>query len=492
MKKRIIIGLSIFALIFFAGGIYIISAIEKATSTLDNLIKLHQVEITREELLSSVRRAQADLAFRRTRYARSLDTMVSNVVSMSNQARQCLTCHHSEEVTAKLNDLGNQIGMYQNSLSRLFTIRGDAARSETEEDEAFMVGHRLVSQLNTMTMLTKASLEKQTRSTLEGINQMKILLFILISAGPVLAIGLAVIFIKGFTGPLGALLQATRKIKGGDLSFRIQVLKDEFGEVAASFNDMAGSLNEQMQNMQRAEQMKVVGEMAAGLVHEIKNPLAGIKASMQVLLEEGNCQEEDRVILSRVIDEARRIESLMKSLLDFAKPSKPQLVPVDINGILESALTFSLPYSSAKSNSPKRIEIVKSFDPDLPATMADPMQMQQVFLNLLMNAVEAMPEGGTLTVRTSENGSLQGILIEVVDTGKGIDEEIRGKLFQPFFTTKHKGTGLGLATSRRFVEMHSGTISAEKNPVGGTIFRIVLPRIQAEDGACAAPLPVRS
>src|SRR5208283_1184896 len=122
------------------------------------------------------------------------------------------------------------------------------------------------------------------------------LLFILIAAGPVLAVGLAILFIQGITKPLNELLRATRKVKSGDLDFRIQGLKDEFGEVASSFNEMATSLNEHMQNVQRAEQMKAVGEIAAGLVHEIKNPLTGIKASIQVLLEQESCEKEGTVV----------------------------------------------------------------------------------------------------------------------------------------------------------------------------------------------------
>jgi signal transduction histidine kinase len=492
MKKRIIIGLGVFSLIFFLGGIYIISTIEKATSTLDRLIRLHQIEILREQLLIDAKRVQTDLAFKGTHYARELDTVVSNVLRLGDEASGCLGCHHSQEITGKITDLLQQIQTYKDALSRVFTIRANSSRLEVEEHRAFEVGQELVDQLTVMTSLTRARLDQRTRSSLRAIGEMKRVLFILISIGPILAIGLAIIFIKGFTRPLSVLLQATRKVKGGDLSFRIQNLQGEFGEVAASFNEMSASLNEQMQNMHRAEQMKVVGEMAAGLVHEIKNPLAGIKASMQVLLQEGNIPEGDEVILSKVMEEVIRIESLLKSLLNFAKPPKPQLVPVGVNSILESTLTFSLPYSSVTSSSRKAIEIVKNFDPQLPMIMADPMQMQQVFLNLLMNAVEAMPQGGTLTVKTSGDGGTEGVQIEIADTGKGIDADVGEKIFEPFFTTKHKGSGLGLAISKQFVEMHAGKISAETNPGGGTIFRIFLPRPEVEEAPAPNHLEAKS
>ncbi|HLA04630.1 MAG TPA: ATP-binding protein [Syntrophales bacterium] len=276
-------------------------------------------------------------------------------------------------------------------------------------------------------------------------------------------------------------MSATRKLKSGDLSFRIQDLADEFGEMAAAFNEMAAAIKEQMHKMQRAEQMTLVGEMAARLVHEIKNPLAGIKGAIQVFQEGADITEEERAILSQVIDEVQRVESLMKSLLNFAKPPKPQFLSLNMNDIMEASFNPSLPYSFSVLNSPKDIQIVKRFDPHLPLIMADPMEMQQVFLNLLINAVQAMPAGGTLTVRTFENASSKEIQIEIADTGKGINDEIREKIFHPFFTTKNKGTGLGLAISKQFIEMHGGTISAEDNPEGGTIFRIILTCTQAEE-----------
>ncbi len=474
MKRRIIIGLACFTAIFLLGGIYIIDAIQKTTSTLDDLIKLHQVEILREELLSDAKLTLSDFAFQNTRYASKLDTVVDNVVHMAGVAKRCSTCHHSEETTARIAGLRNQIQSYEEALSRVLTVRASPSRLTYEEDGAFRAGRELINQLDSMTLLTRSRLEKKTESTLKRIEGMKMLLFILIAGGPVLAIGLAVIFIQGITKPLNEILRATRKIKSGDLEFRIEGLKDEFGEVASSFNEMATSLNEHMQNLQRAEQMKAVGEIAAGLVHEIKNPLTGIKASIQVLLEQETCEKEGAVVLSKVMDAVKGIEGLMKSLLNFAKPPKPQLMPVDMNMVLESTLAFSLPYASVRLNGPQGITVVKDFDPHVPSTLADPGQMQQVFLNLFMNALEAMPDGGTLTVRTSvEPGG--GLEIEVRDTGKGIDGETREKLFVPFFTTKHKGTGLGLAVTKRFVEAHGGTISVDENPTGGTIFRILLP-----------------
>jgi two-component system sensor histidine kinase AtoS len=226
--------------------------------------------------------------------------------------------------------------------------------------------------------------------------------------------------------------------------------------------------------LQRAEQLKTVGEWATGLVHEIKNPLAGIKGSVEILADEASIPEEDRAIVVQAVEEIKRIELLLKSLLNFAKPPEPQLALIDVNDILDKTITFALRHPSLLSESSAAINVFKDFDPELPQTMADPMQMQQVFLNLLLNAVEAMPDGGMLATKTSYDTKLDSIEITISDTGTGMDQSIKSKVFQPFFTTKRKGSGLGLAITRRLIEQHGGQIYLESDPGKGTVFNIFL------------------
>jgi signal transduction histidine kinase len=481
MKKKIIIGLGIFSLIFLIGGVYIIITIERATSTLNNLIRLHQVEILREHLLIQIKSVQSDLNLKNTRYARGVDNIVYHVRSMDKVIDSCFECHHAEPVTEKLNDLNTQTEKYKDSLSRVLTISANVKRLEAEEDIAFRIGQELIEKLNTMIALTQMRLEEKTQFTFTEIANTKSILFIFLAIGPPLAIGLAIMFTRGLTKPVNVLRNATRRLKGGDFDYRIEGLRDEFGEVAASFNEMAGALKEQMFKMQRAEQMTVVGEMATGLAHEIKNPLAGIKASMEVLSQEPTFTEEDKTVLLKVIDEVKRIESLMKGLLNFAKPPEPQFTPVDVNKILDTAIAFSLTYPSFSSNNSKAVDIKRDYDDHLPATNADPIQLQQVFLNLLLNAGDATPDGGTVTVRTSHDQMANSIRIEIDDTGPGIEEDAMDKIFRPFFTTKPKGTGLGLAISRQLIERHGGNIRVSNNSGSGTAFTIVLPLKKSEE-----------
>jgi signal transduction histidine kinase len=166
---------------------------------------------------------------------------------------------------------------------------------------------------------------------------------------------------------------------------------------------------------------------------------------------------------------------LMQGLLSFARPPMPQFTNTDVNTVLETAAQLVLKNGFHARGEPGAITVVKEFGTALPEIMCDPMQLKQVFMNLLLNAVDAMPEGGALVLKTSFDEAASAVTIALSDTGKGIEPSVRDKIFQPFFTTKAKGTGLGLAISKRLIEEHGGTIGIESSQGGGATFRISLP-----------------
>jgi len=235
------------------------------------------------------------------------------------------------------------------------------------------------------------------------------------------------------------------------------------------------------EHLQRAEQMKLVGEWALGLAQEIRNPLAGIRVSIEVLLEELDIPAEDRAIVLKAVDETNRIETLLKNLLIFAKPYKLQLSDVYIDDLLDKTITLALKHPFLSSATSRKIKLAKHFAENLPPLTADPMQLQRVFLNLLFNAIEAMPDGGTLAVNTIYDENVEAIHIETSDTGRGIDIGMIDDVFNPFFTTKPKRSGLGLAITRRIVEQHGGAISVKSDPDKGTTFNVYLPLIASSD-----------
>lgn len=234
--------------------------------------------------------------------------------------------------------------------------------------------------------------------------------------------------------------------------------------------------------LRRTEHFRSVGELAAGLAHEIKNPLAGIKLTMEALADGSSLSQEDRQILGRVIEEINRIEGLIRGLLNFARPPKPHFMPVDVNAVLDGSIQLVMQERLAKSGDHRSIAVERDFRPGLPEVIADPMQLRQVFMNLIMNAVDAMPRGGSLAMGTRFDAALRMVEVAVSDTGQGMTEQVRNRIFQPFFTTKAGGTGLGLAISKRLIDEHGGTISVESLSGKGTRFLITIPCNLGKDG----------
>jgi signal transduction histidine kinase len=472
MKKRILSGVIAFTLIFLATSAYIITRIEHATTRMDNLIMLHQVEILREHLLIQLKRAQSDLTLKDTRHARSIDTIVTHVRQLDAVVRTCFGCHHEDSLQEILDSLRQQSEQYKIALSRVFTVRANAARRAAEEENAFRIGSNLIEEVHGITALTSMKLEQRTQQAFREIGRTKVVLYALLGAVPLVALALSVVVLTSFTKPVTALLTATRRLKGGDLDYRITGLTDEYGEVGASFNEMAASLKQHCVKMQWAEQLVVLGELAGGLAHEIKNPLAGIRTTVEVLANDRAMASEHKDVLAKIIETIDRIDVLIKNLLNFARPPQPHFMLADLNAVVDGAVSLAQRHPLFKTRDDS-VTIGKDYAENLQRLLADPLQLQQVILNLLLNAAEAMPGGGTVTARTFTDNGVLGVSIG--DTGHGIGDQLMARIFQPFFTTKAKGTGLGLAISKRLVEQHGGSIKAENMPSGGASFVITLP-----------------
>lgn len=465
MKRKIVLGLVLHTLLFLAAGAYLAIEIRAATSDMERVLQLHDVELLREDFLVRLHAVQAGLA-RGERGRPAGTALEEDVAQLERSITACFGCHHSDDAGARLAALRDGTGRFRTALAMAASGSPDAA------DLALDEGEDLVARVLQIVDLTHARLEKHTLEATRDIARTKYVAYALVMLGPLISALLGWVAVRGLTRPLDTLLAATHRLEGGALDHRVEGLTDEFAELGASFNAMATSLQAQMQLMQRTEQLVVVGEMAAGLVHEIKNPLAGIKAAVQILGREASLSEEDRGVLSRVGREVVGLECLLRSFLEFARPAKPQLAEVDVNAMAESTAAFYLRSHAQKAGHPLRI--VRSFAP-VPPALTDPMQLKQILLNLLLNAVEAMPEGGTVEVRTAHDAFAGTVRVEIVDGGRGIRPEHAARVFEPFFTTKPGGTGLGLAVSKRLAEQHGGSLGFAANPGGGTTFRIVLP-----------------
>ncbi len=246
------------------------------------------------------------------------------------------------------------------------------------------------------------------------------------------------------------------------------------------------TLQESQERLLHAERLSVIGKMTALLAHEIRTPLVSIGGFARRLLR--STQEDDprRESLEIIVEEVKRLELLIGEVLGFSRASKQDMENVDLGTLIRNVLA-SLEETVKKAG----VKVVMQIDPALPPALADQFQLQQALVNLIVNAVDAMPSGGILTVTAAADGEYMEI--GIADTGVGIAQEHWDKLFTPFFTTKASGTGLGLAIVTQVIENHNGSLRFESIPGRGTSFHIRLPRNRAiEAGGSAVPADVKT
>jgi len=216
-----------------------------------------------------------------------------------------------------------------------------------------------------------------------------------------------------------------------------------------------------------AARLAAIGELAAGVAHELNNPLTSVLGFAELLLQTPPSDSLVREYLQIIVKEARRARNIVRNLLDFARQSPPHRVPADINNLLRTTLDL------IREHLQKSGLVIEENYADLGLIRVDECQMKQVFLNLLTNAAQAMPQGGTLRLRTAQ--AADGVVIEVSDTGMGMPPEVQARLFEPFFTTKPHGTGLGLSVSLGIVQSHGGRITVKSEMGAGSTFTVWLP-----------------
>ncbi len=328
------------------------------------------------------------------------------------------------------------------------------------------------------------------------------------------ALGTAFVMSRSISNPITKLRNVAIEIGKGDLSKRAQVRsKDEIGELATSFNQMTDEIqkrneqleatneelraaneelqateeelraaneelqtaNEELRETQeqliRSEKLAAIGQLAGGVGHELRNPLGAIKNAVYYIrgkvAKSELVQKEPRVteFLGIIDDEINSSEKIISDLLGFSRVGKPSVSPARIEKVIENALS--------RMPLPENIELIKKLDGDLPEVEIDTDQIRQVLVNILMNAVQAMPDGGKLAIGARVEDKFLDVVIS--DTGYGIPEEAVGKIFDPLFTTKAKGIGLGLAVCRSIIERHEGSIEVKSETGKGTTFTIKLP-----------------
>jgi len=308
-----------------------------------------------------------------------------------------------------------------------------------------------------------------------------VLFLLVIGLTVLIALFLSVYLIGVYTKPVQRIIAATHDIAAGNYH-RIEVRPhddDDSRKIANGFNAMVAAIGERDRKLQdltertilKSEKLASIGRLASGIAHEINNPLTGVLTYSSLLLEDlqGTAYAEDLAVIR---DETLRCRKIVRGVLDFARENEPEKTAADLNAVLDSSLEIL-----EKNVHFQNVEIVRVYDPNLPAVPVDVHQFKQVIGNLAVNAADAMPGGGRLTITTAFEPEAGLIVIRVTDTGAGIAPEHLTRLFEPFFTTKGKGkgTGLGLPVVYGIIRRHNGTIDVRSKIGEGTEITIKLP-----------------
>jgi signal transduction histidine kinase len=320
--------------------------------------------------------------------------------------------------------------------------------------------------------------------------------------GILLTVFSGIFFVRSIERPIHQLTLGTEAVSKGDLNYRISVdSADEIGVLAIAFNKMTKDLKESQERLILSEKLASLGTMAAGMAHEIKNPLVSLRTFSQLLQQKWEDAEFREKFSQIVPNEIERINKIAESLLKFGRPVKPELTRVNINSVLEEILTLF--ESECKKNG---IQVTMKLA-ELPEIMGDSQQLSQAFVNIILNAIQAMEEakGGEMIIKTDvgevvklgrptrtgvekERGEMvweaaeespqpiPAVFVEISDSGPGIEPDKIRSLFDPFYTTKIKGTGMGLPITLRIIEEHKGSIKVKSQLGRGTSFIITLPQ----------------
>ncbi len=414
-------------------------------------------------------------------YGTGLDDALTQVQAAHNQLHSIKASMVEVTGPQVFERMEENLEQYDRSLERLAELsrQPGAASQENEANERTQVekelrqhGAQLIA--DATDLLERERLRLRTAIRTSWIVAASSLLFIMLAMALV-----TFTLTRQVSNPLRRFTGYTERIAAGDFSpiLPARRYRDEFSRLAVAINRMLFRLKDREAQLARHSRMAAVGTLTAGIAHELNNPLNNISLNAEALHEGLDHYTDDQKLkmLADVVSQVERASATVRNLLDFTRVEKPVVVSLSVENVVREARR--LVANEAEIN---RVEFNLALPPDLPKVQGNPRDLQQVFLNLFLNAIQAMPNGGVLTVRGQATGGStndRALEVEVTDTGVGIPEQNIGSVFDPFFTTKEvgAGTGLGLAVSYGIVEKHNGTITVRSKVGEGTTFMVRLP-----------------
>jgi signal transduction histidine kinase len=397
------------------------------------------------------------------------------------------TLRVGQNLTREADEIESFLKSDAEGIDRLFQAldRADAAAAERLRDELVKRGSQTSSRLARLEQSVKRNVDLLLDAA-EARELLAIRLLVGLALSTVVVGILMAFYTRRVLRPLRAVTERAQAVARGDLEPRPAVVTgDEIGELALTFERMVKAIAEANAQLVTAERLAAIGKMAAHVTHEIRNPLSSIALNLELLEEQLPRGDAEAHGLFRAIGkEVERLSSLSQQYLAIARRKPGTFEPEDVGPVVQEAAGFV-----RREIEQKGLKLTLDIAPDLPSVPCDEAQLRQALLNLIQNARDVTPEGGTIAVRVTRDG--EGVAIAIDDEGAGIEQAVRERLFEPFFTTKAGGTGLGLAITRNIAVSHGGSIDCEPRPGGrGTRFVFKLPGpARGHDAALGPALP---
>jgi two-component system, NtrC family, sensor kinase len=435
-------------------------AVDASLRSLEDFAKMRAAEGTGSTLgLTSRVAAQNGIASARQNLKDALDAIDRYFKEEANPSRR-------EEFTGYKRDIGELDARVVGAAAALGSSElaaGDSNEADRSLANLLSRFHGLKNNLRGQGKHIAEQLSDNERRAVE-------IAFALSGLGLLVAVGAALVMVRTLR-PLNVLREHTKQIAGGDYARRTGIAsRDEIGDLAREFDAMAAAIEEREHRLIRSERLATVGRMAAHITHEIRNPLASLGLNVELLGDEvGADNQEARKLVTSIGKEVDRLSEITETYLRFVRLPKPKLEHEDLGALATSVLEFA-----GGELAQAGIKWSLDIEPNLPEVVADESQLRQALLNLVRNAKEAMAGGGRIRIKVDKAAEGQVRLV-LADTGPGISPENLSNIFEPFFSTKAKGTGLGLALVQQIVSEHGGRIEVDCPPGGGTHFTILLP-----------------
>jgi signal transduction histidine kinase len=449
--------------------------LDRSITTLTTLAESHRIQSMRAELASDGIRIELDSMAYTTGRMKNDDPRLNSIHRFERSLHQCMSCHHESDVQAELESTQAMLGSYLELIQETQSVEAPQKVYEVREKMSGL-SDMLSRKSGAMSERARRHLAVRSSDAAASVGRAWTILSLTLFATVVFG-GIVAFHLKSrLTRPIEGLLAGIERMRKGDPSYRISVEADEeFRSLAEAFNQANEDLKKAQENVLQAEKMAAVGKMAAGVAHEVGNPLASISSIAQMMIRNSDDgQQMERTSL--ILEEVKRISGIIQSLLAFSKPPGDESFrSVDIAELLNRATSLMRFDKRAAL-----VEIRSELDEGLGIVHGDPDRLLSVFTNIILNASDAISsadmKAGILTITARGEG--EHLIVRFEDNGPGMNEDQLANAFEPFFTTKEpgQGTGLGLWICYQEIQRQGGTIRIESREGEGTVATIVLPR----------------